>query len=129
MTPEGLHNYTRFLIQEARELIAQRNYNEAVFRCLIESTDGNSGWIKEVEDMFRKPQTLKDARLRRELKDVNLRAGKGLLQGITGVNHYLVAADVRAIEVCFGRLNPADIPAELSAKLDTLLLQCKRRRY
>lgn len=126
MTPEGLRNYTEFLIKEARELIAQKDYSEAVFRCLIESTDGNSGWIREVEELFGKPQTLEDAKLRRDLKDINLRAAKGLLESISTVNHYLVAADVRAIEACFERLNPMDISAELSVKLATLIEQCAR---
>lgn len=126
MTPEGLRNYTEFLIKEARGLIAQKDYSEAVWRCLIESQDGQSGWRQEVEALFRKPRTLKDAKLRRELKDVNLRAAKGLLAGISKVNHYLIAADMRAAEVCFSRVNPADIPTELSEKLATLLEQCKK---
>lgn len=126
MTQEGLYNYIEFLIKEVRVLIAQKNYQEAVWRCLIESQDGKSGWRQEVDKLFYRPQTLKDAKLRRELKDVNLRAAKGLLEKISTVDHYLVAADVRAIEVCFGRLKPADIPSELSAKLATLLPQCER---
>lgn len=129
MTREGLYNYIEFLIKEARILIAQRNYSETVWRCLIESQDGQSGWRQEVDELFRKPQTPQDAKLRNELKDINLRATKGMLCGISAVDHYLTAADVRAAEVCLSRHKPADIPAELSEKFASLLLQCEKKGY
>lgn len=127
MTQKGLYNYIEFLIKEARILIGLKDYKEAVWRCLIESGDGNSGWIREVDALFRnKPQTIEDINLRAELKDVNLRAAKGLLNNISLVNHYLVAADVLAAEICLARADQKKIPPELSEKLSTLLPQCEK---
>lgn len=125
MTREGLYNYIEFLIKEARILIAQRNYSEAVWRCLIESQDGGSGWRQEVDELFRKPQTPQDVKLRNKLKDINLLAAKGLLNGISMVDRYLLAADVRAAEICFSRLNKKDISPEMSAKLQKLIAECE----
>lgn len=123
----GLYNYIVFLIKEVRILIAQRNYEEAIWHCLIEAGNGNSGWKREVEEFFRnKPETMRDVKLQTELKDVNLRAAKGLLEGISNVDHYLVAADVRAAEVCLARVDSKNIPPELSEKLSMLLLQCEK---
>ncbi len=126
MTKEGLYNYIGFLIREARGLIAQRDYKEAIWRCLIESQDGWSGWIKEVDALFHKPQTLEDAELRTEFQDVNLRAAKGLLSGISSVDHYLTAADVLAAQVCLKRVDPKNLSPELSEKLSRLILQCEK---
>lgn len=119
------YDYVRLLIQKANELLEQQDYKNTYLFWLIERNHGHSGWVDQIDDIYRNPKNKRERTFAEELSYIILRTAIGLIETTNPTGNTSEFMDVESIGFCL-RLLKDKAPPALVRKTRYLISQCRK---
>lgn len=117
--------YIQMLISEATKLLEQQRYKDVFCDWLIEHNHGHSGWVSEVNRIYKNPQKEAERLFADKLRHIVLETAKGLLKTTKPSNNILEYLTVESIALCLHRLGDKT-PIDLINQTKELVLKCQK---